>query len=337
MASVREFCPQCLRLSNADLRYNGTSRMTGQTIQSEPMPPTFPGGIPAPRGLVAKVRSTLEMIKFEHSIFALPFALTGAMLAVRGWPTWRQVLWLIVAMVGARSAAMTFNRIADLKLDALNPRTRMRALPSGQISLRFAAGFTLLSCALLVLAAGELNPLAFKLSPVALAVLIGYSYTKRFTVLSHVVLGFCLGMSPIAAWIALRGEVSLSVLLLGGAVTLWTAGFDIIYACQDVEFDRALGLHSLPKQYGITAALYASAIFHGLMLVLLAMVARRENLGWIAIVGLFLVASLLAYEHALVKPFDLSRVNAAFFNVNGFISVLFFVTWAVDILEVHPP
>jgi 4-hydroxybenzoate polyprenyltransferase len=304
----------------------------GQTVPSQAMPPPVPGGAPAARGLIAKLRTTLEMIKFEHSIFALPFALTGAMLAVRGWPTWRQVFWLIVAMVGARSAAMTFNRIADLKLDELNPRTRMRPLPSGQISLRFALGFTLLSGALLVLAAHELNPLAFKLSPLALAVLIAYSYTKRFTVLSHVVLGSCLGMSPIAAWIALRGEVSLSVLLLGGAVTLWTAGFDIIYACQDVDFDHALGLHSVPRRYGITAALYASAVLHVLMLVLLVTVARMENLGWIALVGLLFVAALLTYEHALVKPSDLSRVNAAFFNVNGYISVLFFVTWAADIL-----
>jgi len=204
--------------------------MNGSTA-SERSVHASPAGASAPKGLVAKLRTTLEMIKVEHSIFALPFALTGAMLAVRGWPAWRQVLWLVVAMVGARSAAMTFNRIADLKLDALNPRTRMRALPTGQISLRFALGFTLLSCALLVLAARELNPLAFKLSPLALAVLLVYSYTKRFTVLSHIVLGACLGMSPIAAWIALRGEVSLSVLLLGAAVTVWTAGFDIIYAC----------------------------------------------------------------------------------------------------------
>jgi 4-hydroxybenzoate polyprenyltransferase len=291
-----------------------------------------PVGITAARGLIAKVRTTLEMIKFEHSIFALPFALTGAMLAVHGWPTWRQLVWLAVAMVGARSAAMTSNRIIDLRLDALNPRTRMRALPAGQISLRFAVGFTLLSCALLVLAAHQLNPLAFKLSPLALGVLIAYSYTKRFTVLSHVVLGACLGMSPIAAWIALRGEVSLSVLLLGAAVTLWTAGFDIIYACQDVEFDHALGLHSVPKRYGIRAALYASAILHILMLVLLAAVARMENLGWIALLGLLIVGALLAYEHTLVKPSDLSRVNAAFFTVNGCISVLFFVAWAVDIL-----
>ncbi len=286
----------------------------------------------APKGLIAKLRTTLEMIKFEHSIFALPFALTGAMLAARGWPAWRQVLWLIVAMVGARSAAMTFNRIADLKLDALNPRTRMRALPTGQLSLRFALGFTLLSCALLVLAARELNPLAFKLSPLALALLLVYSYTKRFTVLSHIVLGACLGMSPIAAWIALRGDVSLSVLLLGAAVTLWTAGFDIIYACQDVEFDHALGLHSIPKRYGIRAALYTSAILHVLMFALLVTVARMENLGWVAMAGLIAVACLLTYEQALVKPSDLSRVNAAFFTVNGYVSVLFFVTWATDIL-----
>jgi 4-hydroxybenzoate polyprenyltransferase len=281
---------------------------------------------------VRKIRTTLEMIKFEHSVFALPFALTGAMLAARGWPRWQQVFWIVVAMGGARSAAMTFNRIADLKFDALNPRTRMRALPSGHLSLGFAAGFTVVSGALLVLAAYELNPLAFKLSPVAIVILLGYSFTKRFTVISHLVLGFCLGMSPIAAWIALRGDLSASVLLLGAAVTLWVAGFDIIYACQDVEFDHALGLHSIPKRYGIAAALYASAALHVLMLALLLAVARMEHLGWVAFVGLLAVAALLAYEHALVKPSDLSCLNAAFFTVNGYISLLFFVTWAADLL-----
>jgi 4-hydroxybenzoate polyprenyltransferase len=272
------------------------------------------------------------MIKFEHSIFALPFALTGALLAVRGWPTWRQFLWLIVAMVGARSAAMTFNRIADLRFDALNPRTRMRALPAGRLTLRFAAGFTVISCAALVLAAYELSPLAFKLSPLAIAILLLYSYTKRFTLFSHLVLGICDGLSPVAAWIALRNDVSASVLLLGAAVTLWVAGFDIIYACQDVEFDRALGLHSIPKRYGIAAALYASAVLHVLVVALLLIVARRENLGWPALAGVAAVAALLAYEHALVKPSDLSRVNAAFFTVNGYISLLFFVAWTADIL-----
>ena len=231
------------------------------------------------KGVLAKVRTTLEMIKFEHSVFALPFALTGALLAVRGWPTLPQLFWLIVAMVGARSAAMTFNRIADLEFDALNPRTKMRALPAGELSLRFAVGFTVVSCALVVLAAYELDPLAFKLSPVAMAVLLGYSYTKRFTWLSHLVLGICLGMSPVAAWIALRGDLRASILVLGAAVALWVAGFDIIYACQDVDFDRQHDLDSLPRRYGIPAALYASAALHLAMLALLLVVARMEHLG----------------------------------------------------------
>jgi 4-hydroxybenzoate polyprenyltransferase len=304
----------------------------GGNLNNELTPQQRQGRTPTATGMVAKVRLTLEMIKFEHSVFALPFALTGALLARRGLPMWRELFWIVVAMVGARSAAMTFNRIADLKLDALNPRTQKRALPAGQLSPRFAVGFTVVSCGLLVLAAYELNPLAFKLSPVAILILLGYSFTKRFTLLSHVILGLCLGMSPPAAWIALRGNLSVSVLLLGAAVTLWVAGFDIIYACQDVEFDHALGLHSLPRRYGICAALYASAALHVVMLALLIVVARMENLGWIAAAGLAAVAALLAYEHALVKPSDLSRVNAAFFTVNGFVSLLFFFTWAGDIL-----
>ncbi|HEV2177260.1 MAG TPA: UbiA-like polyprenyltransferase [Terriglobia bacterium] len=275
---------------------------------------------------------TFEMIKFEHSVFALPFALTGAVLAVRGWPAWRQILWIVVAMVGARSAAMTFNRIVDLKFDTANPRTRTRALAAGHLSLRFAAGFTVAACALLLLAAWELNPLAFRLSPPALAILLGYSYTKRFTWLSHLWLGACLGMSPVAAWIALRGDVSAGVLLLGAAVTLWVAGFDLIYACQDVEFDRAQGLWSLPRQFGVRATLIISGALHILMLALLVEVIRLEHLGWIALAGLGFVAILLAYEHALVKPSDLSRVNAAFFTLNGYISVVFFATWCADVL-----
>jgi 4-hydroxybenzoate polyprenyltransferase len=284
-------------------------------------------------GLLGRVRVTLEMIKFEHSVFALPFALTGALLARRGLPTWRELFWIVVAMVGARSAAMTFNRIADFKIDALNPRTKTRALPTGELGLGFAIGFTAVSCALLVLAAWELNPLAFKLSPVAIAILLGYSFTKRFTVLSHLILGLCLGMSPAAAWIALRGDLSVSVLLLGAAVMLWVAGFDVIYACQDVEFDHSLGLHSIPRRYGIGAALWLSALLHVGTLALLLAVMRLENLGWIAAAGLAAVAALLAYEHSLVKPSDLSRVNAAFFTVNGFISILFFLTWAGDLLS----
>jgi 4-hydroxybenzoate polyprenyltransferase len=279
-----------------------------------------------------KLKITLEMIKVEHSVFALPFALTGAMLAANGWPAWRQVFWIVVAMVGARSAAMTFNRIADREFDARNPRTEKRALPAGHLTLRFAVAFTTVSAALLVLAAWELNPLAFKLSPVALALLLIYSYTKRFTLLSHIVLGMCLGLSPVAAWIALRGDVSWAVIILGVAVTLWVAGFDIIYACQDVAFDHSVDLHSIPKKFGTTAALYASAALHVLMLALLVMVARMSGLGWIALGGLVPVAALLAYEHLLVKPSDLSRVNAAFFTINGYISVLFFLTWAAAIL-----
>ena len=296
-------------------------------LMSQPGP-----SAPVATGLLGKIRTTLEMIKFEHSVFALPFALVGAMLAVRGWPTWWQLLWLIVAMVAARNAAMTFNRIADLKFDTLNPRTRTRALPSGRLSLRFAAGFTIFSCALLVLAAYELSPLAFKLSPLAIAALLLYSYTKRFTLLSHLVLGVCDGLSPIAAWIALRNHLSASVLLLGAAVAFWVGGFDLIYACQDVEFDRQVGIHSVPQRYGVRAALLTSALAHVAMLALLLVVLRMENLGWVATVGLAVMAALLAYEHSLVRPSDLSRLNAAFFTVNGYIGVLFFVTWAADLL-----
>jgi 4-hydroxybenzoate polyprenyltransferase len=284
------------------------------------------------QGLAEKLRTTLEMIKFEHSIFALPFALVAGMLAVHGWPTWGQVFWLIVAMIGARSGAMTFNRIADRKIDALNPRTRMRALPAGRLTLRFAAGFTVLSCAVLTLAAWELSPLAFKLSPLAIAVLLLYSYTKRFTLLSHLVLGIADGLAPIAAWIALRNSVSLSVLLLGAGVAFWVGGFDLIYACQDIEFDRRICIHSVPQRFGVASALYGSIVCHVAMVALLAGVIRLENLGWLATAGLVLMAMLLAYEHWIVRPSDLSRLNAAFFTVNGYISLLFFLTWGADVL-----
>ena len=299
-------------------------------LQSESLPPAPPGIAP---GLTGKLQTTLEMIKFEHSIFALPFALVGGMLAVHGWPTWRQVLWLIVAMVGARSAAMTFNRIADRQIDALNPRTKMRALPAGRLTLRFAVGFTVLSCGVLALAAWELSPLAFKLSPVAIAVLLLYSYTKRFTMLSHLVLGIADGLAPIAAWIALRNDVSLSILLVGAAVAFWVGGFDLIYACQDVDFDRRIGIHSFPQRFGIAAALYSSIACHVAMVALLAEVIRLENLGWIAMAGLAVMAALLAYEHWIVTPKDLSRLNAAFFNVNGYISLIFFLSWGADIVR----
>jgi 4-hydroxybenzoate polyprenyltransferase len=292
---------------------------------------TPPGNTPA-AGIFSKFRTTLEMIKFEHSVFALPFALAGAMLAVHGWPEWRQIFWLVLAMVGARSAAMAFNRIADRRIDALNPRTKARALPAGKLSLPFAIGFTAASCALLVFAAYQLNRLAFELSPAAIAILLGYSYCKRFTLWTHLVLGIADGLSPIAAWIAVRGDVSWSVILLGGAVALWVAGFDLIYACQDVEFDRAHGIHSLPQRFGVGAALYSSVAAHALMVAILIVVARMEHLGAIALAGIVVVAALLTYEHTLVKPNDLSRINAAFFTINGYVSILFFLSWAADLL-----
>ena len=272
------------------------------------------------------------MIQIEHSVFALPFAMIGALLAARGWPTGPQILWIVVAMIGARSAAMSFNRLIDRHIDACNPRTAQRAVPAGLLSTQFVAGFALLASALLVFAAYQLNPLAFRLSPVALAVLFVYSYTKRFTVFSHLVLGFCLGMAPAAAWIAIRGTLSPSILLLTAAVTLWTAGFDILYACQDVDFDRRTGLHSVPQRWGVARALQVSAAMHALMVLLLVALARAEQLGWISLLGVGVTAALLVYEHRLVKPFDLSRLNAAFFNINGWIGILLMLFWGVDIV-----
>src|SRR5208282_571340 len=224
----------------------------------------------------SRIRVVLEMIKFEHSVFALPFALVGAMLAARaqgGLPTWRQTLWIIVAMVGARSAAMTMNRIADREYDRRNARTANRALPAGELSVGFAWAFTILASAVLVIAAWQLNALALKLSPVALLILFFYSYTKRFTSWSHFVLGFCLGISPAAAWIAIRGSLDARMLILCAAVTLWVGGFDVLYACQDVEFDKSSGLHSIPKKFGIANALWIARAMHVLMVALLAWLA----------------------------------------------------------------
>jgi 4-hydroxybenzoate polyprenyltransferase len=278
----------------------------------------------------SRMRTVLEMIKFEHSVFALPFALVGAMLAARaggGLPSWRQILWIIVAMVGARSAAMTMNRIADIEFDRRNPRTANRALPAGQLSLGSAWAFTFAASAVLVLAAWQLNRLALELSPVALALLFFYSYTKRFTAWSHFVLGFCLGISPAAAWIAIRGSLDARILILSAAVTLWVGGFDVLYACQDVEFDRAAGLHSIPKKFGIARALSIARAMHAAMVALLAWLAWSFHLAWPAWAGIAVVAGLLAYEHSLVKPDDLSRLDAAFFLVNGYVSILFMIFW----------
>jgi 4-hydroxybenzoate polyprenyltransferase len=286
-----------------------------------------------------RIRIVLEMIKFEHSVFALPFALVGALLAARAGgalPTLRQILWIIVAMVGARSAAMTMNRIADIDYDRRNPRTANRALPQGNLSLGFAYSFTLLATALLVVAAWQLNPLALRLSPVALAVLFSYSYTKRFTAWSHFVLGFCLGMSPAAAWIAIRGSLDPRMLILCAAVTLWVGGFDVLYACQDVEFDKAAGLYSIPKAFGVAGALKIASVMHMVMVGLLAWLALSFHLAWPAWVGIAVVTALLAYEHSLVKPNDLSKMNAAFFTVNGYISLLFLLFWGAAAVVMRP-
>lgn len=279
-----------------------------------------------------KLRTVLAMIRFEHSVFALPFALLAALLAAEGLPTGRQLFWIVVAMVGGRSAAMAFNRIADLRYDRLNPRTARRELPTGKLSLRFAWLFTIVSSAVLVFAAWQLNPLAFKLSPLVLAILFFYSYTKRFTVLTHWALGFCLGIAPAGAWIAVRGTLDWAILPLSLAVLFWVAGFDIIYACQDVEFDRRVGLHALPARIGVGRALWVARAVHVLMLGLLVALAEITSAGTLTFVGIGVVALLLAYEHSLVRAHDLSRVNAAFFTVNGFVSVLLFVFWGLDIL-----
>jgi len=287
-----------------------------------------------------RLRLTLDMIKFEHSVFALPFALTGALLAFRESNfqtphTWWTIGWIVIAMVGARSAAMAFNRLVDAEIDARNPRTKMRHIPAGHLSRAFCWGFTVASVVLLMVAAWELNPLCFRLAPVALAVVLGYSFTKRVTHYSHLVLGFALGIAPAAAWIAVRGSLDARILLLTAAVMLWTAGFDIIYACQDFDFDKENGLYSVPRMLGIPAALHVAKALHGLMIVCLLLLVWQMRLGGISVIGVAVIAGLLMYEHGIVKPNDLSRVNAAFFTMNGWVSVLFFVFWAADVWVGH--
>jgi 4-hydroxybenzoate polyprenyltransferase len=278
------------------------------------------------------LRVTLEMIKWEHSIFALPFALCGAMLAAGGIPTGRQLAWIIVAMVAARSAAMAFNRIADASIDAANPRTQARALPAGTLSRGFVGSFVVVSCLMFAMAAWQLNHLAFELSPIALAVVLFYSYTKRFTRWSHLVLGFALGIAPAAAWIGVRGSLDPRILLLTLAVTFWVGGFDVLYACQDYEFDRSTGLHSVPRYVGIPRALMIARLFHVIMLLSLVALIVVFGLGKIAATGVLVVALLIAYEHSLVKADDLSKLNAAFFTMNGVISVVLFAFVAADLV-----
>jgi 4-hydroxybenzoate polyprenyltransferase len=275
-----------------------------------------------------KLDITLSMIKFEHTLFALPFALLGALLAANGLPTWWQVLWITLAMVGARSAAMTFNRIADKDIDAANPRTAGRELPAGKLSLGFAWMFFAASVALFLLAAFMLNWLAFALSPVALLSILGYSYAKRYTAFAHLILGWALAISPTAAWIAVRGAIDSPVpLLLSLLVMMWTAGFDVLYACQDFEYDRQAGLRSIPARFGIAGALWIARLLHLMAFIVLVFLYLVTGLGWLALAGVIAVGLLLIYQHTLVKPNDLSRLNAAFFTTNAFVSVILLITF----------
>src|SRR5450432_699718 len=296
-----------------------------------------------------RLRLTLEMIKFEHSVFALPFAMTGALLAFRegaygtpptglaAYPIAAKLLWIVVAMVAARSAAMAFNRLVDSAIDGRNPRTRLRHLPAGLLSRGFGWAFVVAASLVFVLAAGQLNRLCVRLAPLALAIVFVYSFTKRFTSLSHLVLGFSLGMAPAAAWIAVRGSLDPRILWLTAAVTCWTAGFDIIYACQDYDFDTAEGLWSVPRVLGIAGALVFARLLHVAMVICLVALILSLHLGLLAFAGVAAVLALLVYEHSLVNSNDLSRVNAAFFTMNGYVSVLFFVFWAADIFLLQKP
>jgi 4-hydroxybenzoate polyprenyltransferase len=282
--------------------------------------------------LLRSIGVTLEMIKWEHSVFALPFALTGAMLAAHGWPPAAKLGWIVLCMIAARSAAMAFNRWADADLDAANPRTRMRAIPAGLLTRRFAAGFTVAMSAVFLVGAWRLNRLSLILSPVVLAVLFLYSYTKRFTRWSHLFLGLALGIAPTGAWIAIRGSLDPRILVLTAAVLFWVAGFDVLYACQDEAHDRSTGLLSIPATLGLASAFWIARTMHLLMLGLLVWVAVLFHLGPIAGVGITAVAGLLLWEHLLVSPRDLTRLNAAFFMMNGVIAVIFFVFVAADLL-----
>jgi 4-hydroxybenzoate polyprenyltransferase len=279
-----------------------------------------------------KLRTTLEMIKFEHTLFALPFAFLGAILAADGLPTVKQIVWITIAMVGARSAAMTFNRIVDRDIDARNPRTATRELPSGRLSVGFAWTFLYVSIAVFLIASYSLNWLTFALSPLALMVTLGYSYAKRFTAFAHVLLGLAIAISPSAAWIAVRGEIYHEVpLLLSLVVLMWTAGFDVLYACQDIEFDRSAGLRSIPARYGIGNSLWIARLFHLQAFVALVLLYLVSGLGWPALIGVVAVGALLVYQHTLVRADDLSRLNAAFFTTNAFVSVILLISFGTAV------
>jgi 4-hydroxybenzoate polyprenyltransferase len=282
--------------------------------------------------MLEKIKIILEMIKFEHTIFALPFAFTGALLAARGVPPWSTILWITVAMVGARSAAMGFNRWADRVFDAENPRTTVRALPKGLVTPAQVILFTVVSSVLLVYAAYRLNTLSFVLSPIALAIVFFYSYTKRFTFLSHAFLGFAISLAPIGAWIAVTGRLETPALVLGAAVLFWLLGFDVLYALQDMDFDRKAGLHSIPQRFGIGRSLWISRVAHAVTMAALFWLYALLSLGWLFLAGVIIALCLIIYEHTLVKEHDLSKLNMAFFNMNGYLSVTIFVFTLLDVL-----
>ncbi|MEP6818628.1 MAG: UbiA-like polyprenyltransferase [bacterium] len=278
--------------------------------------------------LLRNIRITLEMIKIEHTLFALPFAFLGAVLAANGLPSIKQLVWIIAAMVGARSTAMAFNRIADREYDARNPRTSSRALPAGLLSVGFVWAFTIVSASLFFLAAAMLNRLTLALTPIALASVLLYSFSKRWTLLSHLLLGWCLAIAPTGAWIAVRGALDSPVpLLLSLVVMLWTAGFDVLYACQDYDFDVAAGLHSIPRQFGIPRALLIARLLHAGAFAALVALYWITHLGVFALLGVVATAALLFYQHRLVRADDLSKLNAAFFTTNAFVSVILFITF----------
>lgn len=287
----------------------------------------------AEAGAAHKIRVFLEMIKFSHTIFALPFALTGALLAAGGLPTFRQIIWIVMAMVGARTAAMAMNRLIDAEIDARNPRTAQRAIPAGQIGKGATLIFIVVATALMIFSAAMLNPLCLKLAPTAFFFLLLYSYCKRFTSLAHVVLGVCLAAAPVGAWVAIRGTIEAPAVLLGGAVLFWVAGFDILYALQDLEFDRDSGLHSIPVLLGVTGSLWSARLCHLVMIGLLAVLVTIMHLGIFFAAGVILAAILLLYEHWLLRSGDLARLDAAFFNMNGYISVAVLLFTAAEVLS----
>ena len=301
------------------------ARFAGTTRRTEGCQRRLDSAMPA---LLHNVRTTLEMIKIEHTLFALPFAFLGAVLAANGLPSGSQLIWITAAMVGARSTAMAFNRIADREYDARNPRTSNRALPAGLLSVGFVWAFTLVSASLFFVAAAMLNRLTLMLAPVALASVLLYSFSKRWTLLSHLLLGWCLSIAPTGAWIAVRGALDSPVpLLLSLVVMLWTAGFDVLYACQDYDFDVQAGLHSIPKQFGIARALLIARLLHIGAFAALVALYWITHLGIFALIGVVATAALLFYQHRLVRSDDLSKLNAAFFTTNAFVSLILFVTF----------